>query len=223
MASAEELALEFVRDGSDIGLGTGRAATAFVRALGERVKAGLRVRGVPTSEATAKLAQGLGIPLTTLDEAPFLDVTVDGADEVDPNLDVIKGYGGAMVREKIVATAARKLVILVGPEKLVENLGQRGKLPVEVIPFGVATCRRRLDALGYPASVRETGGKPFVTDNGNLILDCAVNAIAEPAKLDADIRAIPGVLGTGLFLGMAAAVIVTSEEGATIRRRIALV
>jgi len=219
MASAEELALEYVADGADIGLGTGRAASAFVRALGERVRAGLRVRGVATSEDTARLARQVGIPVVTLDEAPALELTVDGADEVDPNLDVIKGYGGALVREKVVAAASRKLIILVGPEKLVEHLGSRGRLPVEVIRFAVAPTRRRLETLGYSTVVREDAGKPFVTDNGNVILDCAVTAIADPAALDAAIRAIPGVLGTGLFVGMADAVIVAGERGATVRSR----
>jgi ribose 5-phosphate isomerase A len=219
MANAEELALEYVVDGSDIGLGTGRAASAFVRALGERVRGGLRVRGVATSEDTARLARQQGITVVALDAAPALEVTVDGADEVDPNLDVIKGYGGALVREKVVAAASRKLIILVGPEKLVEHLGQRGKLPVEVIPFAVVPTQRRLEALGYPAVVREEKGEPFLTDNGNFILDCRVEAIADPAGLDAAIRAIPGVLGTGLFVAMADAVIIAGAHGATVRRR----
>jgi len=219
MANVEELALEYVSDGADVGLGTGRAASAFVRALGERVRAGLHVRGVATSEDTARLAREVGITVVTLDEAPALDVTIDGADEVDPNLDVIKGYGGALVREKVVAAASRKLIILVGPEKLVEHLGDRGKLPVEVIPFAVAPTLRRLEALGCPAVVREKSGKPFVTDNGNLIVDCAVAAIDDAAGLDATIGAIPGVLGTGLFVGMADAVIVAGEQGATVRGR----
>lgn len=219
MATAEELALEYVNDGADIGLGTGRAASAFVRALGARVRAGLRVRGVATSEDTARLAEGEGIRVVTLEEAPELAVTVDGADEVDRNLDVIKGYGGALVREKVVAAASRKLIILVGPEKLVDRLGQRGKLPVEVIPFAVAPTLRRLAALGYPAELRRVGGEIFTTDNGNVIADCRVESILDPAAVDAAIRAIPGVLGTGLFVGMADAVIIAGEDGALIRSR----
>ncbi len=138
---AAEAALDFVRDGMRIGLGTGRAAAAFVEALGRRVAAGLRVTGVPTSEATAALARRLAIPLARLDEVPRLDITFDGADEVDPQLDLIKGNGAAMVREKIVALSSDQLVILVGPEKLVEKLGERGRLPIEVLPFGVALVR----------------------------------------------------------------------------------
>src|SRR4051812_29118900 len=138
--TAAERALELVPDGAVVGLGTGRAATAFIVALGERVRAGLRVRGVPTSQASADLAHQLGIPLTTLDEVEAIDVAVDGADEVDPRCDLIKGYGGALVREKIVAAAARQFVVLVGPDKLVAELGARGKLPVEVLPFGAAPC-----------------------------------------------------------------------------------
>lgn len=197
-----EQALEFVTDGSVIGLGSGRAASAFVRALGERVQAGLRIRGVPTSEATAALAREVGIPLTTLDEAGELALTVDGADEVDPQRNLIKGYGRALVREKIVAASSRRLVILVGPEKLVPKLGARGKLPVEVVPFARPLCERRLAALGCRPVVWAKDGTPQLTDNGNLILDCGIDAIDDPARLEADLRAIPGVVGTGLFLGM---------------------
>ncbi len=143
-----------IEDGSAIGLGTGRAATQFVKALGPRVQQGLRVRGVPTSDATAGLARELGIPLTTLEEAGELEITFDGADEVDPHLDLIKGYGGALVREKIVAASSKRLVILVGPGKEVEALGAHGKLPVEVVPFGLALARRKLTALGCPPVVR---------------------------------------------------------------------
>src|SRR4030095_5891929 len=142
-------ALEYVRPGNVVGLGTGQAATAFVRALGGRVQQGLRISAVPTSEATATLAGQLGISLTSLDDATSLDVTVDGADEVDPRLDLIKGYGGALLREKIVAAASRHLVVLVGHEKLVPVLGSRGTLPVEVIPFAAGFCRRRLADAGH--------------------------------------------------------------------------
>jgi ribose 5-phosphate isomerase A len=190
-----------------VGLGSGRAAEAFVRALAAEAGRGLRVRGVPTSRATAALAQSLGLEVGELDEG-LLDLTVDGADEVDPRLDLIKGYGGALVREKIVAAAARRFIVLVGTEKLVPALGARGRLPVEVVPFGVPFARRRLGELGYTAAVRSRDGAPVVTDNGHLILDCAVGSIADPAALDATVRAIPGVVGTGLFVGMAHAVMV---------------
>jgi ribose 5-phosphate isomerase A len=205
-------ALELVPDGSRIGLGSGRAAQAFVKALGERIRRGLRVHGVPTSEETAKLARQEGVPLLTLAEAGILDLTVDGADEVDPKLDLIKGYGRALVREKIVAASSRRLVILVGDEKLVPKLGTRGKLPVEVTPFALPLCERRLGELGCRPVSYAQGGRLFVTDNGNHILDCQIDPIADAPKLEMDIRAIPGVVGTGLFLAMADTVLVGERE-----------
>ncbi len=213
-------ALAFVEDGQTLGLGTGRAAAAFVRALGARVADGLRVRGVPTSNATAELARELAIPLITLADAERLDITFDGADEVDPSLDVIKGYGGALVREKIVAASSERLVILIGSEKLVPKLGARGKLPVEVVPFGESLARRCLRDLGCEPALRlADDGQPYLTDNGNHILDCAVSAIEQPAQLDRDILAIPGVLGTGLFVAMAKAVIVQNGEQVEVLQR----
>jgi ribose 5-phosphate isomerase A len=209
-----ERALELVPQGAVIGLGSGRAATAFVKALGGRIQAGrLMVRGVPTSRATTELAGQLGIPLTTLAEVEALDVCVDGADEVDPHLDLIKGYGRAMVREKIVVTSARQLIILVSPEKLVPRLGTRGRLPVEVVEFGLPLCERRLRDLGLrPVPYRE-GDRLFLSDNGNPILDCGVGPIDDPARLERDLRAIPGVVGTGLFLGMTTRVLVGERDG----------
>lgn len=207
-------ALDYVQSGAVVGLGTGRAATAFVRGLGARVREGLSVRGVPTSEETARLARDLGIPLAELDEA-LIDVTIDGADEVDPRLNLIKGYGGALVRERIVAAASRKQVILVDASKLVPTLGTRGRLPIEVIPFALALCSRRLRELGCQPTLRQSEGRPFVTDNGNVILDCAIGPIEAPAVLDSEIRAIPGVVGTGLFLGTAHTVLVA--DGGMIR------
>jgi ribose 5-phosphate isomerase A len=214
-----ERALDLVRDGDVVGLGTGRAATAFVHALAVRVQAGLRVRGVPTSQATAALATQLGIALTTLEEVMPLQLTVDGADEVDPRLDLIKGYGGAPVREKIVAAASRRLVILVGAEKLVPVLGTRGVLPVEIVPFGLAPCRHRLLELGYRSALRAAAGRPFVTDNGNYILDCTVSPISDPLEIERTLLAIPGVVGTGLFIGMAHTVLVQEGETVTVRER----
>lgn len=204
-----ERALELVPADSTIGLGSGRAAQAFVRALGERVQGGtLRVRGVATSEETAALARQVGIPLLTLSEASQLAVTIDGADEVDPNLDLIKGYGRALVREKIVAASSRELIILVGEEKLVGRLGSRGKLPVEVVPFGLALCERRLRELDCkPIPFRENG-RLFASDNGNCIIDCEIAPTSAPAELEQKILAIPGVVDTGLFLGMANVVLV---------------
>ncbi len=201
-------ALGFVSAGQTIGLGTGRAATAFIHALGHAVQSGLRVTGVPTSEATAALARELGIPLISLDAGAAIDLAVDGADEVDPRLDLIKGYGGALLREKVVAAASRRFVILVGREKLVDKLGARGKLPVEVEPFAAGYCRARLAEAGLAPVLRRTGAAIFTTDNGNQILDCAVGPLAEARKLDARVQAIPGIVGTGLFLGMADFVLV---------------
>ena len=204
-----ERALELAPNGSRIGLGSGHASQAFIKALGERVrKGGLQIHSVPTSEESAALARKEGNPLLTLTEAGILDLTVDGADEVDPNLDLIKGYGRALVREKIVASSSRRLVILVGDEKLVPRLGTRGKLPVEVTPFALPLCQLRLSALGCRPVPYFQGKNLFVTDNGNHILDCQIEPIADPLRLELDIRAIPGVVGTGLFLGMADTVLV---------------
>lgn len=201
-------ALEFVAPNSVVGLGTGHAATAFLHALGAQTRQGFAVRGVPTSNASAELARQLDIPLVGLDEVDAIDVAVDGADEVDPNLDLIKGHGGALVREKIVATAAKRLVILIGSEKVVPQLGSHGILPVEVVTFGLGLCARRLGELGLRPEPRLVDGKPYRSDNGNPILDCRVQAIEQPAQLDLAIRAIPGVVGTGLFLGFPVTVLV---------------
>ncbi len=205
-------ALLHVRDGALVGLGSGRTASAFVRALGARVRQGLRARGVSTSEATARLAREVGVPLAGLDEG-VLDLTVDGADEVDPRLDLIKGYGGALVRERIVAAASRRLIIIAGGEKLVPMLGSRGRLPVEVIPFAGPLAMRELAGLGCRPALRTVDGKPFVSDNGNWIIDCGVRPIEATADFARDLRGIAGVVDTGLFLGMADLVLV-AEAGA---------
>jgi ribose 5-phosphate isomerase A len=224
MTRLGERALEYVTSGATVGLGTGRAATAFVRALGAKVKQGLRVRGVATSRVTAQLAAELGIPLVELAGVERIDVTVDGADEVSPTLDLIKGWGGALVREKIVAAASSRLVILVGSEKVVPVLGTRGKLPVEVVPFGLEYCARRFKELGLAAEPRRAAGGGtdpalFVTDNGNRILDCAVAPIEDPERLEAFLLATPGVVGTGLFLRMAETVLVSEGEEIRVMRR----
>jgi ribose 5-phosphate isomerase A len=167
---------------------------------------------VPASEETAKLARQAGIPLMTLREAGILDLTVDGADEVDPHLDLIKGYGRAMVREKIVVASSRRLIILVGDDKLVPRLGTRGKLPVEVTPFALPLCERRLGDLGCRPIPWCEGNDLLLTDNGNHILDCQIDPIQDAPQLETDLRAIPGVVGTGLFLGMADTVLVGDRE-----------
>jgi len=201
-----------------VGLGSGRAAEAFVRALAVEAGKGLRVRSVPTSRATAALATSLDLTVMELPEEP-LDLTVDGADEVDPRLDLIKGYGGALTRERIVAAASRCQVILVTSEKLVPRLGTRGRLPVEIVPFARPLCDRRLTALGCRPRLREAGGGPFVTDNGNWILDCGIAAQDAAAALDREIRRIPGVVDTGFFLGTADRVLVAEAETVRVLRR----
>ena len=203
-----ERALEFVRDGDTIGLGSGRASAAFIEALGRRVAGGMKVRVVPTSRASEEAALRLGLPVVGLDAKQPLALTVDGADEVDPDLNLIKGYGRALVREKIVASASSKLVILVGRDKLVERLGSRGRLPIEVVPFAVPLVQSRLLALGLDGVPYEKDGRPFLSDNGNTILDARLGPISDPPALESAIRAIPGVVGTGLFLGMADLVLV---------------
>ena len=212
-------ALDLVADGARVGLGSGHAAAAFIAQLGERVRQGLRVAGVPTSDASARQARDLGIPLIDLGEDVELELTVDGADEVAPNLDLVKGRGGALVRERIVASASRRQVILVGHEKLVRALGERGRVPLEVIPLARGPATRRLGALGLRPAVRadRDGARPLLTENGNLTLDCA---LAEPLRdaraareLEAALLAIPGVVDTGLFLGTAERVLVGYPDG----------
>lgn len=213
-----EAAAALVEPGMKVGLGTGRAAAVFVRCLGKRVAAGLRVAGVPTSEATRSLAMSLGIPLLTLAEAGELDLTIDGADEVDPHLDLIKGLGGALVREKVVATSSKRLVIVIGAEKVVSRLGVRTPLPVEVIPFAQALAERLIRGLGGDPHLRELPGRPgtpVVTDNANYILDCRFPGIDHPRALEVALREIPGVVGTGLFLAMTERVLV--QERGTVR------
>lgn len=215
-----ERALESVADNTIVGLGSGRAAIAFVHALGAKVRNGLRVRGIPTSEETARVARENGIELIGLEDCDSIDVTIDGADEVDPQLDLIKGYGGALVREKIVAAASRREIILVGEEKLVPRLGARGVLPVEVIQFALAVCRKKLCELGCRPQLRQRDGKAFLSDGGNYILDCGIELLDNPRRLDAAIREIPGVVGTGLFLGVADLVLVgTGSEVRVMERK----
>jgi len=211
LAALAARALALVRPGTIVGLGAGRASSAFIVALGARVREGLALRGVPASEQSAALAREAGIPLTGLEEP--LDLTVDGADEVAPGLDLVKGWGGALVRERIVAAASRRQVILVGADKLVDRLGAHGPVPVEVVPFALPLCRRRLEALGFRPALRTHGDRPFVTDNWNVILDCATGPLDDPRATERAIRAIPGVVDTGLFLGTAELVLVADAGG----------
>jgi ribose 5-phosphate isomerase A len=207
-------ALRYVKPGQTIGLGTGRAASAFIRALGAR---GIPVRGVPTSTASENLASEVGIEVITLADCPRIDTTFDGADEVSSRIDLIKGLGGALVREKIVAAASRRRIILVGAEKIVRRLGGRGRLPVEVLPFAAPFSLRRIAALGLKPQIRvDESGREFFTDNGNLIADCTVKEIKNPARLERELLEIPGVIGTGLFVQMTDLVLV-AEPGGKIR------
>jgi ribose 5-phosphate isomerase A len=205
-----QYAVRYVKPGLTIGLGTGRAASAFIRALGA---SGIGVRGVPTSTPAEELGRSVGIPIIGLAEAGKIDTDFDGADEVDPRLNLIKGYGGALVREKIVAASSRRFVVLIGYEKLVKKLGDRGSIPVEVVPFGVPLVSAKIKAMGMKPRVRVNDERQFVTDNGNLILDCVVKKIANPARLDHELLAIPGVVGTGLFIAMADVVLVAEASG----------
>jgi ribose 5-phosphate isomerase A len=217
--AAATRAAELVTDGARVGLGSGRAAVAFIAAIGARARRGLNVTGVPTSEPSARLARSLGIPLIDIDEETLLDLTVDGADEVSPNLDLVKGRGAAFVRERIVAAASRRQVIIVTPEKMVPVLCAKDGFPVEVIPLAAGLAIRRLKALGLGPVVRAdpAGGGPLISVNGNLIFDCACSRpLAEPAlarTLETAICRIPGVVDTGLFLGTAERVLVGHPDG----------
>lgn len=213
-----EQAAALVQPGMLVGLGTGRAANSFIEALGRRVSGGLAVGGIPTSRASGELAVRLGIPLGEFAADGRIDITFDGADEVDPQGNAIKGYGGALLREKIVAADSQEFVILIGEEKLVPALGSRGKLPVEVLPFGLPATLRHLAALGVRPHVRMTGSEPAASDNGNRIVDCATGIIDRPAELEAALLAIPGVVGTGLFLGMADRVLI--QRGGQVEERL---
>ncbi len=215
---AAEHALAWVEPGMRLGLGTGSTAACFVEALGRRVAAGLDVVGVPTSEATGRLAAECGIPLTTLDETPELDLTVDGADELDAGRRLIKGGGGALLREKIVATASARMVVVADRGKFVARLGAF-PLPVEVVPFGreatVRAIARAVSKLGMSADteLRRVNGAPFYSDNGNLILDCGFGAIPEPDNLAAALSVVPGVVDHGLFIGICTTAIVAGPDG----------
>jgi ribose 5-phosphate isomerase A len=223
--SAARAALDLVTEGMRLGLGSGSTAARFVGALGERVAAGLNVTCVPTSEATRAQAERLGIPLTTLDQTPQLDLTVDGADEIDGQLRIIKGGGGALLREKIVATASDRMVVIADDGKLVSTLGLF-PLPVEVVRFGLMATMRLIEAIAAETGCHGAitlrpgpGDAPFVTDQGNLILDCAFGSIPEPEVLAFSLKRVPGVVEHGLFLGLADLAIVAGRDGVKALRR----
>jgi ribose 5-phosphate isomerase A len=219
---AGRAAAEFVRDGNIVGLGTGSTAYFAVVALGERVKAGLKIVGIPTSMATEDLARRLGIPLTTLDEHPEVDITIDGADEIDPCLNLIKGGGGALLREKVVASVSKKMVVVGDSSKAVPTLG-KFPLPVEIIPFARPVVERKLAGLDATAKLRlKPDGSPFITDNGNHILDANFGRIDDPPYVAQSLNETPGVVEHGLFIGFAKlALIGRGNAVAEIRSKIA--
>lgn len=216
--NAAAVAVEYVQNNMRLGLGTGSTTEFALRFLSERVKQGLRVTGVPSSIATAKLARRLKIPLVA-DEGAFkkIDLTIDGADEVDAQLNLIKGGGGALTREKIIASRSDRVIIIVDEKKRVAQLG-KFPLPVEVLPFGWESTAALLRALGARVALREKEAKAFRTDNGNFILDCTFRGIAEPARLAAQIKALTGVVEAGLFIGLADLVIVGKKDGSVIEQ-----
>jgi len=206
--AAGRAAAKLVRDGDIVGLGSGSTAYFAVVALGERVKAGLKIVGIPTSVQTAGLARQLGIPLTTLDEHPEIDITIDGADEVDPQLRLIKGGGGALLREKVIAAASKKMVVVADSSKVVPVLG-KFPLPVEVISFARTVVEKKIVSLGASPKLRtRPDGSPFITDNGNQILDCSFGKITNPAALALILSDTPGIVEHGLFIGLASIALV---------------
>jgi ribose 5-phosphate isomerase A len=223
--AAAARAVEFVRPGMRLGLGTGSTAKYFVEVLAERVRAGLDVIAVPTSDATRRDAERLGVPLTSLDEAPQLDLTVDGADEIASDLSLIKGGGGALLREKIVASASTRMIVIADESKWVPALG-RFPLPVEVVPFGLGATRRAVEAAAAAAGCpgpavlrRDKDGHAFVTDGGHWILDAALERIADPKALADRLDGIAGVVEHGLFIGLAHAAVVAGSNGVRLVER----
>jgi ribose 5-phosphate isomerase A len=211
---AGEKAIDHIQDGMIVGLGTGSTIQYTLKKLAEEIKKGLKIQGIPTSMHTKKIAEDLGIPLTKLDEITVIDVTIDGADEVDSNLNLIKGGGGALTREKIVAYQSKKEIIVVDESKVVKGLGADFALPVEVVKYGWRFTKKSLETLGCEAVRREVmKDEPFITDNSNYILDCDFGKIDNPEALEKEINAIPGVVENGLFIGLVDEVIVGSKQG----------
>ncbi len=206
-----EKAVNFVKDGMVIGLGTGSTVLYTINKLGELVKEGLSIKGIPTSKQTEKLAIEVGIPLISFQEVDYLDLAIDGADGVDPNLHLIKGGGGALLREKIVARAANNFIVIADSEKMVKNLGSIS-LPVEVVPFGYEVTMKHISELGAIPELRQSSAGSYKTDNGNYILDCRFSSISSPRILEKELNLIPGVVDNGLFVGMANTVI-TVDKG----------
>ena len=208
-------AAKLVEDGMVIGLGTGSTATYLIYALAQRIVSGLHIVGaVPSSNATGELAENLNIPLTNLNAHPELDMYIDGADEIDPQLRLLKGAGGALLREKIVASSARRFVVIADITKKVAQLGHQFPVPVEVVPLAATPVSKHIAALGANVQIRQLAGKPFVTDNQNIIMDCTFPmGIANPEELDARLHNIVGVVETGLFLHMAQQALIGGPKG----------
>lgn len=220
IARLAAVAADLVQPGMTVGLGTGSTADAVIRELGRRVAAGLTFTGVATSHRTEALARGLGIPLTTLDEVDRLDLGIDGADEIDPNLDAIKGRGGALLYEKLVALSCEQFVLVATTEKNVELLGERTALPVEIVRFGWRQTAKRLQNLGFSPERRISapGDQPFVSDNGSFILDCQAGLMENPAMVATSVKAVPGVIEHGLFVGIATAAVQVTPDGEVLTR-----
>lgn len=209
---AGEKAIEFIEDGMTLGLGTGSTVYWTIVKLGELVKNGLNIRGIPTSKGTEKLATDLGIPLITLSEVDNIDLAIDGADEVNSNYDLIKGGGGALLREKMVASISKRFIVVIDESKYVPDLGHF-PLPVEVVPFGWDTTSKQIEKLGCRPNLRSINNTPFITDNGNYILDCFFKKIQDPSNLTITLNMIPGVVENGLFVKMADTIIIGSDNG----------
>lgn len=214
---AAHKALEYVRDGMIVGLGTGSTAKHMIAGLGERVRAGLKVSGVPTSHETAALAKAAAIPLIETDDAWMIDVAIDGADQVDPQFNLVKGGGGALLKEKIVAASAKQFVVVVDHTKQVPHLGNAFPLPIEVIPFGWGSTARQLEAIGGKPVLRQRKGQVFRTEAGHYIVDLHLGSIADPADLEIRLNQIPGVVETGLFVGRTTVLIVGTPSGVLVQ------
>ncbi len=216
---AAEKAVEEVQSGMVVGLGTGSTIYYALLKLSEMVRGGLDIVCIPTSKQTEKIATAGGIPLSTLGAHPAIDLTIDGADEVNPNLDLIKGLGGALVREKIIAYASKQLIIVVDESKWVEVLGTKSPLPVEIVQFGWQATQLALNQIGCRSVLRIVNGAPFVSDNGNYILDCHFDAIPNPAQTELALNNLPGVVENGLFVNRAAKVIIGASSGIRSKER----
>ncbi|MCL4545221.1 MAG: ribose-5-phosphate isomerase RpiA [Chloroflexi bacterium] len=217
---AGERAAALVQDGMRVGLGTGSTATWAVRALGDRAASGLHFVGVATSVATQQLAESLHLAMATLGDAPALDIDIDGADELDPSLNAVKGHGGALLREKLVALAARAFVVVVDESKVVSRLGEKMPVPVEVVRYGWESTRSRVERLGCQVTLRMVGDEPFTTDEGHFILDCAFGVLERPSEVASALKLTTGVVEHGLFLDLVAKAIIAHRDGTIeVRRR----